>query len=89
MNRTDAERCIADRVAELRTRLEQLRVATRGFSGSRPGDGRAFAVPAGARMQHDDPIVAKYPDSFRPMTESELRWQLKSEETHLRLAAGL
>jgi len=59
--------------ATLRTTLSGQVYAIEDFDGFRPGgDGTAFSIRAGGRLPAAHPIVAKYPDRFRPHTDAEL-----------------
>jgi hypothetical protein len=87
--RGDAEALIASEAREVRKTQSRLCVAIESFDGYRPNGGAAISVPKGARLEADDPIVAKYSARFRPLAGHEIERAVASWIRRRRVAAGL
>jgi hypothetical protein len=88
LRRGDAQARVEAEARELRKTLSRLCVAIESFDGYRPGGG-AISVPKGARLEADDPIVAKYGVKFRPLAEHEIERAVASWIRRRRDGAGL
>lgn len=87
--RQAAEARVARRAEEYRHELGQFVIAVDDFHGFRPGGGLGFAVTKGWLNRKSDPLVAKYPDRWRPLTEREKDRRVRSEVLRLQFGAGL
>ena len=72
-----ARATIAAEAEALRVTLCGTVSAIEDVHGFRRG-GEAFTLRSGQRLAADDPIVVKYPERFRPLTDTEIRLAVAS-----------
>jgi hypothetical protein len=88
LRRGPAEVRIEAQTRELREELAGLVIAAADFAGFRP-EGGPFAISKGARFPSDAPVVLKYPNKFRALTEPEVDRIVASWRRRWRAGAGL